>query len=56
MKMRTRSTADKPALLAAPEQYDERVATVLVSARRVGAPPDRRRPRLRRAWARSRRG
>src|SRR3954454_8573380 len=35
MRMRNRSTPDKPALLASPEQYDERVATVLVSSRRV---------------------
>jgi type IV pilus assembly protein PilB len=35
MKIRTRSAVAKPALLASPEQYDERVATALVSARRV---------------------
>jgi len=35
MRMRARSTEARPALLASPEQYDERVATALVSARRV---------------------
>ena len=35
MQIRTRSTEPKPALLVSPEQYDERVATALVSARRV---------------------
>jgi type IV pilus assembly protein PilB len=35
MKIRTRSTVDKPALRPSPEQYDERVATVLVSTRCV---------------------
>src|SRR4051812_41643521 len=35
MRMRNRSTPDKPALLGSPEQYDERVATALVSSRRV---------------------
>jgi type IV pilus assembly protein PilB len=35
MKMRTRSTPGKPALHIAPGEYDERVATVLVSARRA---------------------
>ena len=35
MKMRSRSTPDKPPPLAAPDGYDERVATVLVSSRRV---------------------
>ena len=35
MKMRTRSAPAKPALQLSPEGFDERVATVLVSARRV---------------------
>ena len=35
MKMRSRSTPDKPPPLATPGGYDERVATVLVSSRRV---------------------
>ena len=35
MKIRTRSAVAKPALLVSPEQYDERVATVLVSARKA---------------------
>jgi type IV pilus assembly protein PilB len=35
MKLRSRSTADKPALLDSPDQYDERVAIALVSAHRV---------------------
>src|SRR5688500_3723563 len=35
MKIRTRSAVAKPALLEAPDAYDERVATVLVSARKA---------------------
>ena len=35
MKLRARSTPDKPLLAVAPDAFDERLATVLVSARRV---------------------
>ncbi len=35
MKIRQRGAVDRPTPVISPEQYDERVATVLVSSRRV---------------------